>query len=419
MKKIILIAFITFITQSAFSQDLERCKAIVEITAQAINNQSSDIFEQQLADDFEMAGHKGEIGKLVASQLLEQLNDTVTSFEEIKEEFTDDTLTLTYVFNYTDKGQQQSTFVFNKQNQLLKIELFKLLIKTMSSEGAVITKPKKKIIKIPFFMIGKLIAVHASLDEQNSVFLFDSGASNVILNDAYLIRDNPNDAKLSSTKGVGGSISGLDINKIGKLNFGGLVMENQEVLTLDLSSLEEKEPNIEIHGILGYDLFQDYDLLLDYQKKEIILIDPTAYNAYKTEHFANSKLTTIPVELSQHIPVVQVQIGKQQYAMGIDTGSEANLISDTHFKTLSKQLNKVSVDSLSGADKNIKEVNSGNIKKLRIDGKLFKNQKTVFSDIAHLNEDDDIKIDGIIGYEILSRQKTLISYERKELVFIE
>lgn len=53
MKKIILIAFITFITQSAFSQDLERCKAIVEITAQAINNQSSDIFEQQLADDFD------------------------------------------------------------------------------------------------------------------------------------------------------------------------------------------------------------------------------------------------------------------------------------------------------------------------------------------------------------------------------
>ncbi|MDA9201894.1 nuclear transport factor 2 family protein [Flavobacteriaceae bacterium] len=106
MKKIILIAFITFITKSAFYQDLERCKAIVKITAQAINNQSSDIFEQQLADDFEMAGHKGEIGKLVASQLLEQLNDTVTSFEEIKEEFTDDTLTLTYVFNYTDKGQQ-------------------------------------------------------------------------------------------------------------------------------------------------------------------------------------------------------------------------------------------------------------------------------------------------------------------------
>ena len=44
---------------------------------------------------------------------------------------------------------------------------------------------------------------------------------------------------------------------------------------------------------------------------------------------------------------------------------------------------------------------------------------TSFSDISHLNSRWENKIDGLIGYEILSRQKTLVSVHSKKVVFIQ
>ena len=65
------------------------------------------------------------------------------------------------------------------------------------------------------------------------------------------------------------------------------------------------------------------------------------------------------------------------------------------------------------------EVEKGLLKKVIIGGKRFKNTKTVFSDISHLNNGYKLKLDGLMGYELLSKQKTLISYRRKEMIFIE
>ena len=42
-----------------------------------------------------------------------------------------------------------------------------------------------------------------------------------------------------------------------------------------------------------------------------------------------------------------------------------------------------------------------------------------FNDISHLNNAYKMEIDGLIGYEVLSKQKTLISYKRKEIIFID
>lgn len=136
----------------------------------------------------------------------------------------------------------------------------------MEDEKASVIKPKNKRISISFFLVGKLIAVKALLANVEHVFIFDSGSPKVILNNNYTVTgDSLNQKKISSTKGVGGSISGLDINRIGKLDFSGLIMENQEILTLDFSNIEEKQQGIQIGGLIVYELFKDYDLSIDYK----------------------------------------------------------------------------------------------------------------------------------------------------------
>jgi len=74
---------------------------------------------------------------------------------------------------------------------------------------------------------------------------------------------------------------------------------------------------------------------------------------------------------------------------------------------------------LLGADKNATEVTTANLHSLKIGSHQFYNVKVTFSDISHLNEGYKIKLDGLIGYQFLANQPTLISYKNNELILIK
>lgn len=61
------------------------------------------------------------------------------------------------------------------------------------------------------------------------------------------------------------------------------------------------------------------------------------------------------------------------------------------------------------------KVYKGKLKNLFVGSKKFKITYSVFSDIDHLT----IQADGFIGYEILSRQKTILSYKNKKIIFVK
>ena len=376
MKTFAPLFFIILYVQIGFSQDIDSCRAVVVQTVKAINAESETAIESHLAADFEMAGHKGEIAKLVASQLISQLGDTIESYEEASQKFEENKLVLTYSFTYAERGQKNATFVFNEQNLLLKIELFTIQVKVMEDEEASVIKPKNKRISIPFFLVGKLIAVKALLDNVERVFIFDSGSPKVILNNNYTVTgDSLNQKKISSTKGVGGSISGLDINRIGKLDFSGLIMENQEILTLDFSNIEKKQRGIQIGGLIGHELIKDYDLLIDYKSQELILIEPEQYEEYKKQYLFNSKLTVVPFQMTSHLPLVQARIGNNDYTFALDTGAEANLIDVKFFQRVSGELKKIKKTRSQDWIKTPRRSTQGSLKSYLLEGKHLKIRK--------------------------------------------
>ena len=106
-------------------------------------------------------------------------------------------------------------------------------------------------------MAGKLIAVDVLLNGQKRKFILDSGSPMVILNSKYIEQDST-ERKISSVEGVNGKISGMDIEKIDSLDFSGIRMVNQKVITIDLAHLEE-DLEFEIHGLIGYCLLYTSD----------------------------------------------------------------------------------------------------------------------------------------------------------------
>lgn len=410
--------FIAFSFATAVTaQNIEKCKKIVAITAEGINNKSSAKLTSKLAPEFEIANQKGEIAKMVLNQLIAQLGDTVERYEEISSTKTNNGLALKYNFYYNQRGPVETSFVFNKKNQLKELGLFNMQVKTMSGDTQV-ERNNNNTIEIPFEMAGNLILVDVVLNGKNKKFVLDSGSPRVILNAKYLPKTNANQRTMTTSNGVNGSINGMDIGHVENLDFAGIKMENQEVITLDISHLEENL-NTEIHGLIGYDLIQSYDVLFDYENKKITLINPEYFEAYKSTHLARAKYEVISFSLQHHIPVITATINNTSYTLGIDCGAESNLINKPHFNSLKNTLTNITTDSLLGADNNPVAIHTAEVKNMKIGNKSFKDLVTAFSDISHLNQGYGLSLDGLIGYEVLSKQKTIISFQREELIFIQ
>lgn len=414
MKKIVITLFLSFVTCTfSYGQSSEVCEKIVTLTYDAISKKNADPILPYLSEDFKIAGQSGKIAKMIIPQLFAQLN--ITDFKKIKENKTD-VLTFEYETNFGEKGKQTSTFIFNKENQLQELELVKIEVKTMSGEAKV-EKSIEASFTVPFKIKNNFILVTAEVNGIKRNFVIDNGSPKLIFNNkhksnAQTITQTSN----SNVQGVGGYINNMDINKVENFDFAGIQLKNQNVLSIDLTRLEKKL-NTDIYGLIGYEIYKDYDLLFDYSKNELTFINPTKTDEYIKNHFKSS--IEIPIELNKHIATVKGIINDKEYTFGIDCGAETNLINAELFVSLKNQLSKLRKDNLRGADKKETKVNSGNINSIKIGTINFSNTKTVFGDISQLNKAYDLNADGLIGYEILSKQPTLLSYINKKLLFLQ
>ncbi len=398
-------------------QDYTQCTEIVKMTMDAVDNKSIGSLEDHLAENFEIAGQTGAIAKLVLNQLILQLNATVESYTELIKVEENNTLLLTYEVEYVPLGIKKASFLFNENNKIEKLELLEIQVKTMDQDTK-LEMITENVIEIPFTMAGNLVLIEAMLDGEKRSFILDSGAPILILNSKYTSNQDSSQQTISSAKGVGGSISGMDIKEIDSFNLNRIKLINQSLVSIDISHLEEAL-DTEIHGLIGFEIIKDYDLIIDYQSMLIYLVLPSEMTSFLTSKYGEKSLVKVPFKMEGHIPVIESKIGNEIYSFGLDTGAESNLLDDDLFDSTKQFCSELTTDELTGADKKVSVINKGEINKMEIGDKSFENVTTVYSDISHINEGYNLTIDGLIGYPILSQQISVLSFSTNEIIFIE
>lgn len=413
--KYFILVIACLIGNSILAQDKKICEKIVGIAIEAVNNSSTDELKKHLASDFTCAGQNGIVAIKVMEQLVTQLNEHISDVSKISEQQENGTLTLVYDFNYSKKlGHKNATFVFDTNNQLKQMDLLSVQIKKVSTKND-FEASARDIISIPMEIVDGLIIVTAKLDGFERKFILDSGAPTLYLNSRYFANDSI--ISISSAKGVNSSISGQDVICIKSFDFQGIKIQNTDFVMSDLSHLLEKE---EIYGLIGYQTIKDYDWLFDYANKTLTLIKPDKTDDY----ISKMQYTTyeFPLKMASetsHIPFVEAKIGKTEVALGIDCGASVNLLDTALFDKLKNDLTNITTTELTGASVQKAKVQEASVKSLTIGKILFENMPTVFKDMNHLNSQWENNIDGLIGYEILSNQKTLVSIKNKKIIFIE
>lgn len=285
---------------------------------------------------------------------------------------------------------------------------------SLSFPEAVVINPNT--IYIPFTLAGRLIAVEARVDTFIGTFVIDTGAERLLLNKKYFGRNNVNSSTVSAI-GNTGAVADVDKRWVDTLHWDNLFFKNVEANIVDLTHIEQKK-KIKLIGILGFNVFKDFEIFLDFQLKQVILtrLDRKGFRIDSTAIW-EVPYDSLDFKMARHLIVLKGQVGDQNLKFGLDSGAELNLIDRRVKRKILDQFEIVKRVRMLGAGQNKIEVIAGNLNQVKVGNQFSEQMRTLLTNLSEMNMNFGIRLDGILGYEFLSSRRTLINYKRKKLFF--
>ncbi len=274
------------------------------------------------------------------------------------------------------------------------------------------------IIRIPFALTGTLITVRARIDTLEGNFFFDTGASGLLLNHRYL--DKKNGTTAESGGGVTGKVRVLGASKIDTFQLDNMQVVDVPAEWIDMSHIERSKKTALI-GIIGYRIFEGFEVLFDYEASRLVLIRTNAKGnpIEALPGWEYQLLDSMPVVTAGHVAIIRLKFGsKSSRSFALDSGAEQNLLSVTTGKGFLKEHFDIRKRvKLNGAGKESIEVLSGQLLHAQIDTFHLKPMNTLLINMSEINATYQTEVDGILGYEFLSQRPLSINYKKRRVKF--
>ena len=401
----------TFVSMTGLAQDANTCKSIAEHILTAAQNHKPDGIDELLAPDFRFTNIKQPIATKVLKQIITQM-PLMTGWE-LTGTLQDSTgLKICYTITRPDSSTSEATFLFNTDNLVVEADLLNADISLRKGTPTAKAQPEVSVTRVPIHRHNGLPIVNVIIDGQPCNMFFDTGAPGVILNSKYF--DHNIEGQVMGSGGHGaigtGSLSGLHHVKL--MNMGGITLEDTDIMTSDLSNLETV--GVAVHGILGQSFYKNFDMLFDFKRNEIMLLEPdTTHQWLQTE---GNRCLTVKGVKKGHLLAFDCQLGGVPVVLAFDSGAQSNLLSNDWPQQHPSSVKGIKKGHLIGYGEGRASITKGKTT-LTLGGRTFKKQQTAFSNVSHLKESKGI--DGLFGCEVLDKQKLLISYKRQELILVD
>ncbi len=278
---------------------------------------------------------------------------------------------------------------------------------------------EKKFEKIKFELVNNLMVIPVELNNAKLSFILDTGVSSPILfnlmeQDSVQI----NNVSEIMLRGLG------DGDPIQALRSSGNVVQigNAKSFNMSLHVVLDKDINfstslgIPVHGIIGYDLFKDFVVEVNYGKGYLKLFRPKDY-VYKE----SKKTQTLPLNVINRKAYLDVAITKQDdtevpVKLLVDTGSSDALwlfqnlekgleVPDTHYNDF---LGKGLSGNIFGKRTKLKGIRIGRFK--LNDAKAAFPFRESFEALQNLRDRN-----GSLGGEVLKRFNIVFDYARGQI----
>ncbi len=285
--------------------------------------------------------------------------------------------------------------------------------KCLSFPGAMIGNVHT--IHIPFRLVGRLIAVEGRIGDVSGNFLFDTGSEVLLLNRRYFGR-----GEVSSTASLGSSgiVESIGKSEIDTLHIDRLSVLNLNVHIVDLTHIESKK-NIQLHGIIGYNVLKDFEVLIDYPSRIITLsrLDNSG-NPLEQRLGWEQKSDSIRFYLRQHLITFGGRIGGKSLVFALDTGAELNLLDRLVGRKVLNHFEILKRVKMVGVGKCEIEVIAGLLREFKCGNQEPKEMHTLLTNLDDFNAAFRTSIHGVLGYEFLFDKRILINYKKERLYFL-
>ncbi len=181
------------------------------------------------------------------------------------------------------------------------------------------TKLNSPLVVLPAQTIGNFIIVEAKWDRYGPYhFIIDTGSANTLVTPGFVRRYGSsiprNDAPRVRVLSAEGEIMDLPAASIHRIELGGARFDDVPVLVHDLAQLSA-HLGVRIDGLLGFPLFRETRLTLDYPHNRVLLqpADTTALIPGNP----------VPFDDTHKTPLVPVGVGNRRMLMLVDSGSDA------------------------------------------------------------------------------------------------
>lgn len=265
---------------------------------------------------------------------------------------------------------------------------------------------------LPFVEAAKLIVVKARVDEREGYFLFDTGISALTLNDHYFGGEE-NVRKFRKVTDVNGSREKLEGCFVQSFRWGGVERDSFHVPLVDLSMLEEVL-DVELLGLLGWEVFKDVEVHIDYDARQMTLRRLDAAGVFQSPSLRPDPTHVMAFEMEGHVPVLQARIGEQQLRMGWDSGASINMMNKKLRRYLPDEARKL-MNIPYGGVLSSRKAPFVAVGAIHVEEQFAVTAwRMALTKMKHFQK-RDLNIDGFIGADLLRLGQLSINYRKREI----
>lgn len=270
-------------------------------------------------------------------------------------------------------------------------------------------------LTIPLKRAGRLLLIEATVDGQNGNFVFDTGATGLVLNRTYF-RDY-HAMNQETANGITGQLGVVERVKVDRVDIGGLYYLRQTADMADLGHIENQR-GAKILGLFGFDMIKAFEIEIDFGNNQLRLhrTDKKGTRLHdQSLRFEGD--CSLPILGRRDVVIVEGEIEGRKLQFCIDTGAETNALSSRADDEVLNQVTITRRSTLRGAGSSRKEVLFGSLGNLIVGSRKFGSLDVVITPLNHLSEVYGTRIDGMLGFSFLEHCVVCINLKKKEVAF--
>jgi hypothetical protein len=276
--------------------------------------------------------------------------------------------------------------------------------------------------RIPFQLHSNLIIIPVRVNDSDTLqFILDTGVSNTIVTDPKAFKKTPvtlgRKVKLAGA-GEGGSLT-ASVAIDNYLSTGGLRASHHNLVILDEDILKLSEyVGTPVHGIFGYEIFANFVVNIDFQRREITLMQPKKYRYHKRK---GDRYPITIQDTKAYTDALAVFDGEKSLPLRVvlDTGAGHALLLDRSRSSAAMPIPERSIRAQLGRGLNgIIHGSMGRIQKIRFGRYELDNILASFPDSMAFGMKlvDMPERQGNVGCELLRRFHVTFNYPEKYVV---